>query len=94
MDSGGIGDGVHKPLTPNLSTNWNQSSVGYEKYLVKGRWPEVVDRKREVKQGYSTITGTKDQNKPRTGTALYGTVRTVVWGNGEGNPTSYAIIRS
>ena len=47
--------------------------------------PEVADGIREIKLGAYKTAGIQDNKAKQTGTAVYGTVRTVVWELGEGN---------
>ena len=56
--------------------------------------PEVADGIREVRLGAYRMTGTEVTSSARTETAVYGTVRTVVWEDGGGDPASYPLLHA
>ena len=57
----------------------------------EGLKPEVADGIRKVKLGAYRTSGTKEISSARAGTAVYGTVRTVVWEDGGGDSASYPL---
>jgi hypothetical protein len=59
--------------------------------LIEGLNLEVADRIREVRTGAYRAPEMEIASSILTGTALYGTVRRVVWEDGGSNPASYPI---